>query len=71
MYAEGMGTSKDPESAYAWLTSASMAGDQRGRDMLPKLEAQLTPQQLAQARQQAHNLSAPPAKLLSAKAFAQ
>jgi hypothetical protein len=71
MYAEGMGTSKDPESAYAWLTSASLAGDQRGRDMLPKLEAQLTPQQLAEARKQARNLSAPPAKLLSAKAFAQ
>jgi TPR repeat protein len=71
MYAEGMGTPKDPEAAYALLTAASMAGDQRGRDMVAKLEAQLTPQQIAHARQQAHNLPAPAGKQLSARTFAQ
>ena len=70
MYAEGMGTQKDPEAAYAWLTSASLAGDQRGRDMVPRLEAEMTPQQIAEAREQARKLPAAVGKQLSVKAFA-
>jgi len=48
-----------------------MAGDQRGRDMLPRLEAKMTPQQIAQAKEHAHSLLVSAGKQLSAKAFAQ
>jgi hypothetical protein len=63
MYATGRATSKDPESAYAWILAASLAGDQRGLQYLLPLESQLNPGQLQQAKRRAkelHCTSAPP-----------
>jgi hypothetical protein len=53
MDAEGLGTQKDPEAAYFWIVSAALAGDNRGRELLAKLETVLSPQQIAEARQRA------------------
>jgi len=57
MYAEGKATPKNPAAAYAWITAASLAGDHRGDYLLPQIEQFLTPQQIAQARQHAQELS--------------
>jgi TPR repeat protein len=53
MDAEGLGTQKDSEAAYFWIVSAALAGDNRGRELLAKLETVLSPQQIAEARQRA------------------
>jgi hypothetical protein len=58
LYANGRATSKDPEAAYAWITAASLAGDQRGQKYLAALESQLSPGQLARAKQRAQELKA-------------
>jgi len=87
MDAEGLGTQKDPEAAYFWIVSAALAGDNRGRELLAKLETVLSPQQNAEARQRAkirrpkarsnslrarsHNRSRFRASLLSRKIKAQ
>ena len=60
MYATGRATQKDAESAYAWLLAAFLAGDRRGLDYLPPLEAQLSPGQLERARRRAKELQATP-----------
>jgi len=62
---------KDPEAAYAWIVSASLGGDQTGREPLPKLEGVLSPQQISTARQRAQHLPSEEGKHLSARAFAQ
>ena len=56
LYATGRGTRKDVEAAYTWITAASLAGDQRGCQYLPALEAQLNPSQLTRAQQRAQAL---------------
>ena len=56
MFAEGLGTSKDPKATNAWIASASLAGDQRGRDLLPALETALGHEKTAEAQQEAQNL---------------
>jgi TPR repeat protein len=71
MYAQGLATPKDPEAAYAWIASAQLAGDDRGRELLAKLETLLTPQHIAEARQRAQHLVPEAARQLSARAFAQ
>jgi TPR repeat protein len=71
MYAEGIGTRKDPEAAYTWIVSASLAGDQRGRERIPALEAQLNQQQIAAARERARQLLPGRGQQLTAKALAQ
>jgi TPR repeat protein len=71
MYADGLGTPKDPEAAYVWITSASLGGDARGRDLLPSLEALLSPQQISTARERAHRLLFERGEQLSAKALSQ
>ena len=58
LYANGRATLKDAEAAYAWILAASLAGDERGLNYLPALEAQLTPGQLARAKQRAQELQA-------------
>jgi hypothetical protein len=70
MDAEGLGTQKDSEAAYFWIVSAALAGDNRGRELLAKLETVLSPQQIAEARQR-QNLPAEGAQQFSARAFAQ
>jgi TPR repeat protein len=67
----GLGTQKDPEAAYFWIVSAELAGDNRGRELLAKLETVLSPQQIAEARQRAQNLPPEGAQQFSARAFAQ
>jgi TPR repeat protein len=57
MYAEGRGTGKDPEAAYAWITAASLARDPRGKDLLRSLETVLKPEQIARARQRASSFA--------------
>ena len=60
MYATGRAARKDAESAYAWILSASLAGDRRGLGYLPALEAQLTAGQLARAKERAKELQGTP-----------
>jgi TPR repeat protein len=60
MYATGRATQRDAESAYAWLLAAALAGDRRGVDYLPALEAQLRPGQLERAKHRAKELQATP-----------
>jgi uncharacterized protein len=60
MYATGRATQTDAESAYAWLLAAALAGDRRGVDYLPALEAQLRPGQLERAKHRAKELQATP-----------
>jgi TPR repeat protein len=70
MYAEGIGTKRDLEAAYMWLSAASLAGDQRGRDRLSALEASLTPSQVSEARERAQQLQIG-RRQLTARALAQ
>ena len=52
----GLGAPKDPSAAYSWILAASKAGDHRGDEYLPALEATLDRQKLALAAQQAQTL---------------
>jgi uncharacterized protein len=56
MYAQGRATAVDLQAAYTWIMAASMAGDQRGRDLAAQLEQRLNATQKAQASKQAHEL---------------
>ena len=53
MYVQGLGTKTDPEYAYALITAASLAGDNRGRDLVPSLERLLSSQQISAAKARA------------------
>jgi TPR repeat protein len=66
--ADGRGTAKDVETAYAWISAAAFAGDPRGKEILHALEKMLTPEQIAEAREQARRLTAGE---LSARNFVQ
>ena len=57
MYANGRGTVRDFQVAYTWTLAGVEAGDERGRDYLAGLESQLSPSQLAHAREQARKLN--------------
>jgi len=71
MYAEGRGTHTDLETAYTWLTAATIAGDSRGLDLLRSLESQLSPDQIARAKDGARNLQSGHQKqLFSARSLA-
>jgi hypothetical protein len=59
------------ESAHIWILSASLAGDRRGLGYLPSLEAQLTAEQLARAKQRARELQATPHISMAEMAFVQ
>jgi TPR repeat protein len=56
MCAQGRGTNADPEHAYALITAASLAGDDRGRELATSLERVLSEEQIANARSRAANL---------------
>ena len=71
MYAEGIGTKKDLEAAYMWLSAASLGGDQRGRDRLLTLEARLNPAQVSEARERAQQLQFGSGRQLTARSLAQ
>jgi TPR repeat protein len=60
MYSTGRATAKDLEAAYAWILAASLGGDRRGNEYLPALEGQLSPEQLARAKQRAKEVQATP-----------
>jgi Sel1 repeat len=53
MYAQGRGTKVDAEYAYSLITAASMAGDDRGGDLLSSLKRLLSPEQIAAAKARA------------------
>jgi hypothetical protein len=53
---QGLGTAKDPFAAYSWILAACKAGDHRGDEYLPPLQASLDQQKLAQATQLAFSL---------------
>ena len=38
MYANGLGVKKNLETAYAWISAASRAGDRRGDYLIPALQ---------------------------------
>jgi TPR repeat protein len=69
MYSVGRGTAKDLETACAWITAATLAGDERGRDLLHSIETQLSAAQLANVRERARKLNAESDAQLSAKAL--
>jgi TPR repeat protein len=69
MYSTGRGAEKNLETACAWVTAATVAGDDRGRDLLHSIETQLTESQLAGAREKARKLNAESESQLSAKAL--
>jgi len=71
MYATGRATRKDAESAYIWILAASLAGDRRGIGYLPSLEAEMTPGQLARAKERARELQATPPISVAEVAFVQ
>jgi TPR repeat protein len=58
LYARGVGTRKDPIAAYTWITAAALAGDSRGVELLPSLEAVLSPEQISAAQERSRQLSA-------------
>jgi TPR repeat protein len=70
MYANGLGVEKDPETAYAWISAASMAGDRRGDYLIPALKELLTAQQVSAASQKAHNAPFKPDRQLPINSFA-
>ncbi len=59
----GLGAAKDSSAAYAWILSASQAGDHRGDEYLTQLQRDLDKQELAQATRQAHSLGRNAAQL--------
>jgi TPR repeat protein len=71
LYSQGMGVAKDAETAYTLLLSASLAGDPRGRYLLSSLEAELSPQQILEARQRAASAPFIPDPQPVARTFAQ
>jgi TPR repeat protein len=60
LYANGRGTRKDAETAYAWILAAAIAGDHRGQSYLAALEAQLSPDQITNAKRRAKELQPSP-----------
>jgi TPR repeat protein len=67
MYSAGRGTTKDAATAYSWITAAANAGDGRGRDLMKSLESQLSPGEIAQAKENAKKLNAEAETKLSAR----
>jgi len=70
MYANGRGTTADPEYAYALITAASLAGDNRGREILPSLEHLLSPAQIMAAKARAQNLRSTSQSVIAAASLA-
>jgi TPR repeat protein len=58
MYSAGRGTAKDLMIAYTWISAASIAGDERGRDLLQSIESKLSASQIAQAKEGVKKLNA-------------
>ncbi|RME33494.1 MAG: sel1 repeat family protein [Gammaproteobacteria bacterium] len=56
LYEEGKGVPRDLEYAYAWLAVASAGGHKRSIAELPKVEKQLSEEELASARKLARKL---------------
>jgi len=69
MYSAGRGTPKDLPTAYSWIMAAATAGDKRGDDLMRSIETQLSPAQLAQAKENARKLNAEGDAQLSAQAL--
>ena len=71
LYSQGIAVTKDSETAYALILSASLAGDPRGQYLLSSLEDELSPQQILAAKQRAGSLPLLPDPKHVAKAFMQ
>lgn len=69
LYLTGRGTKPDAETAYAWIASASLAGDHRGDEYLPAAEKQLSAEQLDRARRRAREFRAKSQTLATEIAF--
>ena len=69
LYASGREGRQDAEAAYAWILSALLAGDERGKDYLAPLEKQLSEEQLVRAKERAHALQAAEAHTIPELAF--
>jgi Sel1 repeat len=59
MYATGRGTSKDLVAAYMWLVASEMENDPRCGYQLRMIEQELSPGQVAEARERAKSLGSP------------
>ena len=70
MYASGRGTRRDPETAYMWVSTANMAGDPRGNELLHSLEKIISPTQVSHAHERAIGLQVVQYDL-SAKSFTE
>jgi TPR repeat protein len=71
MYMTGRGVRKNPEMAYTLIKAASLAGDQRGNEYIPKLEKALNAEQIAAADKRAHELQVASRGPASEVAFVQ
>jgi len=69
MYANGLGAKKDPETAYAWISAASTAGDRRGDYLIPPLKELLTSQQMSIAGQESQAAPFKPSQPLPISSF--
>ncbi|MDT8069442.1 MAG: SEL1-like repeat protein [Terriglobia bacterium] len=56
MYLKGLGTPRDPQTAYVWLKAAELGGDKSASALLNGLDDELTDEQIATARKQAAEL---------------
>jgi len=56
LYMTGRAVQKNPETAYAWIMAASLAGDHRGDNYISALQAQLSSEQISRATQRARDL---------------
>src|SRR5215471_1130028 len=71
LHMTGRGVAKDLETAYVWISVASLAGDQRGQEYMSHLERQLSPEQLAEARERAEAFNASRERAVPEVAFLQ
>lgn len=58
MLSQGRGTTRDLEAAYAWVTAAVDAGDDRGRELMIKLKGQLKAEEQKRAESRSRELLA-------------
>ena len=56
LYMTGRAVRRNPETAYAWIMAASLAGDHRGDSYISALQSQLGAQQISRANERAHAL---------------
>ena len=57
LFENGWGTSKDPVEAYAWYSVAMAGGNTKAKDAVARLDHQLSPAQISDAKERASHFS--------------